>query len=360
MKTAESKIPTPHPGNNLFSSATGRLLPGGSVSHVEAIERTIQEGGLWVEAVRHEIGRVIVGQTALVDRLLVALLAGGHVLLEGVPGLAKTLSLKTLARAIGAHLPADPVHARHAAGRHRRHAGLQPAARDASRRRGDRSSRTSSSPTRSTARPPRCRARCSRRCRSGRSRSATRPMRCPSPFLVMATQNPIEQEGTYPLPEAQLDRFLLKVNVGYPTPDEELRILDAMSTSAPRLDVRPVVSSDEILAARQLVDAIYVDERVKRYIVSLVVATREPQGFGLDLGGLIRYGASPRATIGITLAAKAWAFLHGRGYVTPQDVKAVAPDVLRHRVAVTYEAEAEQVDRRGDRQRRILDHVAIP
>jgi MoxR-like ATPase len=175
----------------------------------------------------------------------------------------------------------------------------------------------------------------------------------------MATQNPIEQEGTYPLPEAQVDRFLLKVNVGYPTPDEELRILEAMSTSAPRLDVRPVVSLAEISAARQLVDAIYVDDKIKRYIVSLVVATRDPSAVGLSVDGLIRYGASPRATIGITLAAKAWAFLRGRGYVTPQDVKSVAPDVLRHRVAVTYEAEAERVTSEGIVSR-ILDHVPIP
>jgi MoxR-like ATPase len=181
----------------------------------------------------------------------------------------------------------------------------------------------------------------------------------PSPFLVMATQNPIEQEGTYPLPEAQIDRFLLKVNVGYPTPDEELRILDAMATSAPRLEVRPVVSLNEILTSRQLVDAIYIDEKIKRYIVSLVVATRTPRALGLSLDGLIRYGASPRASIGITMAAKAWAFLRGRGYVTPQDVKAVAADVLRHRVAVTYEAEAGRVTADGI-VTTILDHIAIP
>jgi MoxR-like ATPase len=183
--------------------------------------------------------------------------------------------------------------------------------------------------------------------------------RLPSPFLVMATQNPIEQEGTYPLPEAQVDRFLLKVNVGYPSPDEELRILEAMSTSAQRLEVRPVVSLEEITAARQLIDAIYVDEKIKRYIVSLVVATRDPRALGLSLDGLIRCGASPRATIGITLAAKAWAFLRGRGYVTPQDVKAIAPDVLRHRVAVTYEAEAERVTPEGI-VTSILDHIPIP
>ena len=184
--------------------------------------------------------------------------------------------------------------------------------------------------------------------------------RKPSRSTSWRTQNPIEQEGTYPLPEAQVDRFLLKVNVGYPTPDEELRILDAMATSAPRLDVRPVVSTDQILAARQVVNSIYVDEKIKRYIVSLVVATRDPRALGLhSLDGLIRYGASPRATIGITLAAKAWAFLRGRGYVTPQDVKAVAPDVLRHRVALTYEAEAERATADAI-VASILDHIAIP
>ena len=170
----------------------------------------------------------------------------------------------------------------------------------------------------------------------------------PSPFLVLATQNPIEQEGTYPLPEAQIDRFLLKVNVGYPTPDEALLILEAMATSRPQLDVRPVVSLGGILAARELVDAVYVDEKIKRYIVSLVVATRDPRALGLTLDGLIRYGASPRATIGLTLSAKAWAFLHGRGYVTPQDVKMMAPDVLRHRVG----ADLQGGSRTGHRRRR--------
>jgi MoxR-like ATPase len=175
----------------------------------------------------------------------------------------------------------------------------------------------------------------------------------------MATQNPIEQEGTYPLPEAQVDRFLLKVNVGYPSPDEELQILEAMSTTSPRLEVNPVVSPGQILAARELVDAVFVDDKLKRYIVSLVVATRDPKALGLALDGIIRYGASPRATIGLTLAAKACAFLRGRGYVTPQDVKAMAPDVLRHRVALTYEAEAERVTADGV-VTTILDHVVIP
>ncbi|HEY1550274.1 MAG TPA: MoxR family ATPase, partial [Kofleriaceae bacterium] len=181
----------------------------------------------------------------------------------------------------------------------------------------------------------------------------------PSPFMVMATQNPVEQEGTYPLPEAQVDRFLLKVVVTYPTPDEELAILDAMATSTPRLDARPVVAGDTLLAARRVVDSIYVDDKVRRYIVSLVVATRDPMAFGLELAPLIRYGASPRATIALTMCAKAWAFMHGRGYVTPQDVKAIAPDVLRHRIAVTYEAEAERISSQQIVER-VLAQVAIP
>jgi MoxR-like ATPase len=165
----------------------------------------------------------------------------------------------------------------------------------------------------------------------------------PDPFLVLATQNPIEQEGTYQLPEAQLDRFMLKVNVGYPTREEERSILDAMATSSPRLDVQPVVGPDEIIRSRGIVNDIYVDDRVKDYIVNIVWATRDPAAAKLKLDGLIRYGASPRATIFLTLAAKANAFIGGRGYVTPQDVKGVGLDVLRHRIGVSYEAEAESI-----------------
>jgi MoxR-like ATPase len=165
----------------------------------------------------------------------------------------------------------------------------------------------------------------------------------PDPFLVLATQNPIEQEGTYQLPEAQLDRFMLKVHVGYPTREEERAILDAMSTSAPRLDVQAVVTADEIIRSRGVVNDIYVDERVKDYIVNIVWATRDPAASKLKLDGMIRYGASPRATIFLTLAAKANAFIAGRGYVTPQDVKTMGLEVMRHRIAVSYEAEAESV-----------------
>jgi MoxR-like ATPase len=165
----------------------------------------------------------------------------------------------------------------------------------------------------------------------------------PDPFLVLATQNPLEQEGTYTLPEAQLDRFMLKLNITYPSKVEERQILDLMGTSAPKLNVQAVVDPDQIIRARELVNSIYMDDRVKDYIVDIVFATREPAAYKLQMAGLIRWGASPRATIALTLAAKARAFLSGRGYVTPQDVKSIGLDVLRHRVAITYEAEAENL-----------------
>jgi MoxR-like ATPase len=360
QNTHRTTVTTPAPAlpGPLFATPKPRQLSGGPPPQIEAIERGIHEQGQWVETVRHEMAEVIVGQTALVDRLLVALLAGGHVLLEGVPGLAKTLSLKTLAGAVAGTfqriqftpdmLPADVVGT----------LIYNPQRGTFETKKGPVFANLVLADEINRA-PAKVQSALLEAMQERQVTLGTETHALPSPFLVMATQNPIEQEGTYPLPEAQIDRFLLKVNVGYPSPDEELRILDAMSMSAPRLDVRAAVSLDQVLKARRLVDGIYVDERIKRYIVSLVVATRDPRALGLSLEGMIRYGASPRATIGITLAAKAWAFLQGRGYVTPQDVKAIAADVLRHRVAVTYEAEAERVTAEGI-VTTILDHVAIP
>jgi MoxR-like ATPase len=181
----------------------------------------------------------------------------------------------------------------------------------------------------------------------------------PAPFLVLATQNPIDQEGTYPLPEAQVDRFMLKLNIGYPTREEERRILDAMATTAPKLDVEAVITQQEILDARKAVDAVHVAEPIRDYIVSLVLATRGQHPGGPDLAKFLQFGASPRATINLTLAAKAWAFLQGRDHVTPQDVKDIAPDVLRHRLILTYEADAEGVDADAI-VRRVLDAVSVP
>jgi MoxR-like ATPase len=181
----------------------------------------------------------------------------------------------------------------------------------------------------------------------------------PDPFLVLATQNPIEQEGTYPLPEAQIDRFMLKVKIDYPNREEERKILDTMAFTHPSFDVRPVISPETLLQSRALIDQIYVDTKVRDYIVDLVTATRKPHLFGLDWDGFIQMGASPRGTIALTLAAKSWAFLKGRGYVTPQDIKSMAADVLQHRIAVSYEAEAENI---GSETilKKLLDTVPVP
>ena len=306
------------------------------------MDQEVKEAGQWVAPLLDEVSKVVVGQKKLVHRLLTGLLCNGHVLLEGVPGLAKTLTVRTLAGAIHTGfqrlqftpdlLPADLIgtliyNPRESAFTtklgpifsnliladeiNRAPAKVQSALLEAMQERqvtiGD----------------------------------ETYPL--PDPFLVLATQNPIEQEGTYQLPEAQLDRFMLKVTVGYPSREEERGILDAMATSAPRLEVRPVVTAEEIIRARGVVNSVYVDDRVKDYIVSLVWASRDPAAYKLKLNGMVRYGASPRATIYLTLAAKAHAFIAGRGYVTPQDIKSIGMDVLRHRIGVSYEAEAESI-----------------
>ena len=343
----------PLPGAEGFDPFTSR---DGWHGGVQEIQQEVQRAASWVPSLQTEMARVIVGQRHLVDRLLVGLLTNGHVLLEGVPGLAKTLALKTLAgRLWSAPVSAHPVHARHAARGHRRHDDLQPARRQLRRPSTARSSPTSSSPTKSTARRPRCRARCSRRCRSARSPSATRPIALPEPFLVMATQNPIEQEGTYPLPEAQVDRFMLKVDRRLSDRVEERAILDAMATSEP-----PTATSSRSCrssAARWRAPAssieIYVDDKVRDYIVDIVSATRDPERYELDARRLHASSAPRRAPRSPSRSRRArWAFLHGRGYVTPQDVKALAPDVLRHRVAVSYEAEAENITSDDDRATR--------
>ncbi len=315
--------------------------------------------GAFVRPLLDAVGRVVVGQPAMVERLLIGLLTGGHVLLEGVPGLAKTLAVSTLARAIDAQfqriqftpdlLPADlvgtlvynqgsgdfvvkkgPVFANIVLADevNRAPAKVQSALLEAMQERqvtiGD----------------------------------TTYPL--PDPFLVLATQNPVEQEGTYPLPEAQVDRFMLKTVVTYPTRDEELVILRRMAQTARAPEVRPVVTPAEIRDARAVVGQVYVDPRVEEYIVDLVLATRAPERTGLtDLRGLIAYGASPRASIALGLACRAHAFLRGRAYATPDDVRAIALDVLRHRVAVTYEAEAEEVTPEQI-VGRVLDAVPVP
>ena len=325
---------------------------------IQALEDEVATHSAWVAPLEQEIGRVIVGQRALVERLLVGLLANGHLLLEGVPGLAKTLALKTLAGTVRADfqriqftpdmLPADIV------------GTLIYNPRDGGfvTKRGPVFANLVLADEINRA-PAKVQSALLEAMQERQVTLGEETHRLPDPFLVLATQNPIEQEGTYPLPEAQVDRFMMKLVVGYPNRTEERAILDAMATSAPSLDVRQVVDAGEIARARQVVNRVYVDDRVKDYVVDLIAATRKPEDYGLPLGSYIQYGASPRATINLTLAAKALAFLRGRGYVTPLDVKSLAPDVLRHRVAVTYEAEAEGVTSE-QLVTRILETLPVP
>ncbi len=325
---------------------------------VQELDRRVQEASSWVAPLTQEISRVVVGQQGLVRSLLIGLLGNGHVLLEGVPGLAKTLTVRTLSSCIHANfsriqftpdlLPADLVGT----------LIYNPREGVFTTRKGPVFANLILADEINRA-PAKVQSALLEAMQERQVTIGDETFRLPDPFLVLATQNPLEQEGTYPLPEAQLDRFMLKVVVGYPSRSEERSILDAMSTSAPRLSVDPLVSTEQILAAREVVNAIYVDDRVKDYIVDLVWATREPGNYGLKLDGLIRYGASPRATIFLTLAAKAHAFLNGRGYVTPHDVKSVGTEVLRHRIAVSYEAEAESISPE-EIVRRVFEGLPVP
>jgi len=325
---------------------------------ITAINERVREGSGFAARLREEIATVIVGQRVLVDRLLIGLLTNGHVLLEGVPGLAKTLAVKTLAQAIQASfrrvqftpdlLPADLIGT----------LVYNPREGSFTTKRGPIFAQLVLADEINRA-PAKVQSALLEAMQEHQVTIGDETHPLPDPFLVLATQNPIEQEGTYPLPEAQVDRFMLKLRVEYPSREEERQILDRMATTANQRPANPVVTTADIIAARALVDQVYVDDKVRDYIVSIVFATREPKTFALDLGPLVEYGASPRATLCLTLAARAHAFLQGRGYVTPQDVKAIAPDVLRHRVIVSYEAEAEEVDA-DEIVRRVLDGVPVP
>ena len=325
---------------------------------VRVINELVQKQSAFVDKLTSEVGKVIVGQKAMVERILIGLLTGGHVLLEGVPGLAKTLTVKTLADVLAMKfqriqftpdlLPADivgtviynqarsefvskhgPIFANLVLADeiNRAPAKVQSALLEAMQERqvtiGD----------------------------------ATHKL--PDPFLVMATQNPIEQEGTYALPEAQLDRFMLMIKVGYPTKEEERAIMDRM-TSAVKTSAERAATPEEIAEARSVVQEVYIDEKIRDYIVNIVHATREPKAYGLsDLSDFIAFGASPRASIYLNLAARAHAFLRHRGYVTPEDIKAIGVDVLRHRVILTYEAEAEEITTETV-VRKLFEHVEVP
>ena len=327
-------------------------------SGVASINDQVKDASSFTYKLREEIGTVVVGQRYLVDRLLIGLLANGHVLLEGVPGLAKTLSVKTLAQAVAATfrriqftpdlLPADLIGTMI----------YNPRDGAFTTRKGPLFAQIILADEINRA-PAKVQSALLEAMQEHQVTIGEATHALPEPFLVLATQNPIEQEGTYPLPEAQVDRFMLKLRIGYPSREEERQILDRMATTTNHQPVRAVVSPAEILATRALVDQIYIDDKVKEYVVNIVFATREPAAYQLDLGPLIQYGASPRATLYLTLAAKAHAFLQGRGYVTPQDVKSIGPDVLRHRVIVTYEAEAEEVDA-DEIVRRVFDGVPVP
>ncbi len=327
--------------------------------NLNAVNEQVKRASSWVEPLKHEIGRVIVGQTHLVDRLIVSLAANGHVLLEGVPGLAKTLTISTLARAVQADfqrlqftpdlLPADIVGT----------LIYNPRDGEFTTKKGPIFANIILADEINRA-PAKVQSALLEAMQERQVTIGEETFPLPEPFLVLATQNPIEQEGTYPLPEAQVDRFMLKAVIGYPSKEEELKILNGMASTKPDLAVTPVIEPKQILEARQAVNTIYLDDKVKDYIVELVFATREPEKHKLgDLRGFIQYGASPRATINLTLCAKAWAFLQGRAYVTPQDVKTIGMDVLRHRVIVSYEAEAEDVDSETIIQK-IFETVPVP
>jgi MoxR-like ATPase len=312
-----------------------------------------------IQRLKEEVGKVIVGQTYMVDRLLIALLADGHVLLEGVPGLAKTLAIKTLSEAIDVDfsriqftpdlLPADvtgtliynqkaeqftvkkgPVFANFVLADeiNRAPAKVQSALLEAMQER--------------------------------QVTIGDETFKLPSPFLVLATQNPIEQEGTYPLPEAQVDRFMLKVYLGYPSKDEEKMIIRTQVRKSGKYQTEKVMSSSDIQRSRDLIKEIYLDEKIEQYIVDLVYATRTPEAYGLGfLEPMISFGCSPRASINLALTAKAHAFLQGRAFVVPEDVRAVAEDVMRHRIGLTYEAEAENISAK-DIVQKILAKVEVP
>ncbi|KPJ99263.1 MAG: ATPase [Desulfobacterales bacterium SG8_35] len=308
--------------------------------------------------VREEIGKVIVGQTALIDRLLIALLCNNHVLIEGVPGLAKTLTITTLAQTIQASfqriqftpdlLPGDLIGT----------LIYNPKTGDFTTRKGPVFANIILADEINRA-PAKVQSALLEAMQERQITIGDQSFPLDNPFMVLATQNPIEQEGTYPLPEAQIDRFMFKLLISYPSKAEEQQIMRRMAGTTGEIPVNAIISPADISRIRDLVASIYMDEKIEGYILNLVAATRDPRLCNLEIGDLIRYGASPRGTIFLANAARANALLSGRGYVTPQDVKSIAPDILRHRVIVTYEAEAEEMTS-DDIVRQILDNVEVP
>jgi len=326
---------------------------------VKQIGNLVQEKSEFVRSLFAEINKVIVGQRYMLERMLIGLLSNGHILLEGVPGLAKTMAVTTLARAIDASfrriqftpdlLPADLI-------------GTQ------IYRQSDGQFYTRKGPIFANIiladeinrAPAKVQSALLEAMQERQVSIGEESFPVPAPFLVLATQNPIEQEGTYPLPEAQLDRFMLKLKIDYPSKSEERQILDRMAVTEKKFDIKPAISPAHIAEVRSVVDEIYIDEKIKDYIIDVVCATRDPKKYGMeDMDNFVSYGASPRATIYLTVTAKAHAFIQQRGYVTPQDVKSIGMDVLRHRVIVSYEAEAEDKTSE-DIIKTIFDNIEVP
>ena len=325
----------------------------------DKINEKVKKESKFVEDLMEAIGTVIVGQKYLVERLMVGLLANGHMLVESVPGLAKTLSVMTLSSSVKAQfqriqftpdlLPADII------------GTLIYNPKDSS-------FQVKKGPIFSNIvladevnrSPGKVQAALLEAMQERQVTIGDTTYKLEEPFLVMATQNPVEQEGTYPLPEAQVDRFMLKINITYPTPEEEEEILTRMGHTHKKIEVKPVVGPEDIIRARGVVDEVYLDEKIKKYIIRIVFATRYPKKFGLpELENMIQLGASPRASIALTVASKAYAFIQGRGYVTPQDIKSIGYDILRHRIMPSYEAEAEDITSE-DMIKTIFEKVEIP
>lgn len=325
---------------------------------VKQIGALVQQKSEFVRALFGEMNKVIVGQRYMLERMLIGLLSNGHILLEGVPGLAKTMAVTVLSRAIDVDfrrlqftpdlLPADLI-------------GTQ------IYRQSDGQFYTRKGPIFANIiladeinrAPAKVQSALLEAMQERQVSIGEESLALPQPFMVLATQNPIEQEGTYPLPEAQLDRFMLKLKIDYPSKDEERQILERMAATDVKFDIKPVISPADIAEVRAVVDEIYIDEKIKDYIVDVVCATREPAKYGMEMGNFINYGASPRATIYLAVAAKAHAFIQQRGYVTPQDVKSIGLDILRHRVIVSYEAEAEGKTSE-DIIQTIFDNIEVP
>jgi len=327
-------------------------------SDVKQITEKVKRESDFANTLMFEMGKVIVGQKYLIERLLIGMLSNGHVLLEGVPGLAKTLSIMTLARAMQAGfqriqftpdlLPADLIGT----------LIYNPKNGDFTVRKGPIFTNIVLADEINRA-PAKVQSALLEAMQDRQVTIGDQTFKLEEPFLVLATQNPIEHEGTYPLPEAQVDRFMFKLNVTYPDKKEEREILDRMALTKKDIQVNPVITPKDILRLRSIVDEIYIDDKIKNYIVDIVLASRDPKAYNLKLEEFIEYGASPRATIYLALAAKAHAFIKGRGFVTPQDVKSIGMDVLRHRVIITYEAEAEEITAE-DVVQKIFDTVEVP